>query len=239
MIAFFSLILALTNTFIPLYDPIVFGFGALTVNGICMGVYGSSFQIWFKQMFHARLNTLLNINQLCYGLGTAVSPLIAASYLYGSNDVDSETRKASVLIPYIITGAFQTFGKWCVILTVFFVICISFSLASSILFVLFVTNRYYEPPEEKEKSAESKISTQADECNNNNLNSEAVIVASSSLSPTSLECNAQAVKKPLVPWRKTKLSMCTLVLAFYYTSENGYLPYCSTVSTLWVDLFFN
>ena len=112
IISFFLTLLAITTTFIPLYDPIPFAYAALTLQGVCMGVYASSFQIWFRQMFPKVLNTLLNMNQSCYGIGTIVAPAICGSFLFGDQKVSFEHRQKQVLIPYIITGVLQLIGKF-------------------------------------------------------------------------------------------------------------------------------
>lgn len=242
VMATFALVLAFTTTFIPLYNPILVAFAALALQGVCMGVYASSFQIWFKQMFTGRLNTLLNVNQLCYGLGTAAAPIIAASYLFGSKQVETGERRRSVMIPFVITGVLQ-------------------ATAAAVLYLLFLTNRYYEPVEEEKEekkrsfgaNQQSKISSSSrldhphphslDECNNNNnniycLSTETMVHPSYSSSQATLSFSSIAESKDdssssRCAWRKTKLAMCTLVLALYYTSENGYLPYCST---MWQNL---
>ena len=122
----FSFVLSLSTAFTPLYNPLFLTYFMLMIQGLSIGVFTSSYQMWFIEMWPKHIATILHVNQFVYGVGMIITSVISSDYVSGDNDnnnsqiiiiksnvVDNDRhlRIQHILVPYIITGIVQALGK--------------------------------------------------------------------------------------------------------------------------------
>lgn len=90
----------------------------LVANNVGAGAWDSSTSIWLVDMWPIGGAAFLQGNQMMYGLGSTVAPLLAAPFVYGDANVTSgngsltsELRVRTMLVPFTINGALQCIGK--------------------------------------------------------------------------------------------------------------------------------
>ena len=111
------------------------------------GTLDAAQNTWFIEMWQERSNSVLQLAQFMFGLGTIVTPIIEGPYLTGeTNATDSNSTNSSVTPhdrrmllakPYALIGAIQ--------------------LSSVLLLALMFCYKKYEPPEVQNEQVEKKL----------------------------------------------------------------------------------
>ena len=117
VISLLVVLIALTLGLLPHYGGHLWLlFLAFTVNGFGGGSWDSSCSVWIveKRMWSGERRSASAISALhtTYGVGSILGPLFVARYVFGtSGEVDAETRRRSLTVPFAASAAILWIGK--------------------------------------------------------------------------------------------------------------------------------
>lgn len=229
----FTLFISLTTFGFAHYGNVIFIFIAISINGIGCGAWDAANSVWLVDMHKVGSTAVLQAAQFMYGAGITLAPVLASNFVYGEqNTTDDGTpltvdmRKETLAVPYIITGIVQ-------------------SIAPVLLLVLYFVRKYEDPLSPSDARAHLEVpslSSKLDLNNNDHLEAareknrslDSVVMTynsgvSSGISQEKILTVSTTSLEKKVPWRKTKLILCGICLAAYFSAENGYFYYCTAM----------
>nr|XP_027205948.1 uncharacterized protein LOC113799506 isoform X2 [Dermatophagoides pteronyssinus] len=83
---------------------------ATLIIGIGSGSWESSNTVWLIEMWPEHQASVMQIQQFMYGIGSIISPSLLAPFVHGianETEINVETRKSSLIIPFMSIGALQ------------------------------------------------------------------------------------------------------------------------------------
>ncbi|OTF79734.1 hypothetical protein BLA29_005511, partial [Euroglyphus maynei] len=103
-------IMAILIAYTPYYTSVYELFIATLIIGIGSGSWESSNTVWLIEMWPKHQASVMQIQQFMYGVGSIISPSMLAPFVHGianETEVNVESRKSSLIIPFMSIGALQ------------------------------------------------------------------------------------------------------------------------------------